>query len=352
MDFILRILFSGLMVLIPNEDGTELNVLLLNVDHSYHSSDGTTPGHHKAILVSRAGNCTGTCPTRDSDVAQFFFPDQSSAVALDSLEAAVTGGGAWVLDGSQLELRKGSASAPNLPPLTFRNGVRTTFIPTSATEREDYTWLASLKQICGTPCNDLDPDVLAAQPPSGLVAARFRLKSGKVFTYSVAKIGSNVTPVHFKRLDGQGTASPYSQAVASWMGADVEISGENVEIVETSFDGTAGRTMKLSPDANDRVEVAVVNLPPIVPRTAPFTGTPEPGKHFEVFYDVVLTPPAQATRMIPYPGAADPNASYPQVSWQSVHPQSALYSDLLAGLRIDIGRGIDEPLLCPPARFP
>ncbi|HEX8407358.1 MAG TPA: hypothetical protein VF883_00715 [Thermoanaerobaculia bacterium] len=352
MDFLLRILFSGLMVFVPSEDGTELDVLLLNVDHSYHSSDNTTPGHHKAIVVTRAGSCTGTCPTRDAEIAQFFFPDQSAAVALDSFEAAVAGGGGWVLNGAQLALRKGSTNAPALPALTFRDGVRTTVIPTTSTEREDYSWLASLKAICGTPCEGLNPAVLAAQPPSGLVAARFRLKSGKVFTYSVAKIGSNVTPVHFKRLDGQGSVSPYSQAVATWMGADVEISGENVEIVETNFDGTAGRTMKLAPDANDRVEVAVLNLPPFVPSTTPFTGTPDPGKHFERFYDVLQTPPAEAARMVPYPGPADPNATYPQVTWQSVHPQSLLYSSLLTGLRIDIGRGISEPLLCPPSKVP
>ena len=352
MDFILRLLFSGLMVFVPNEDGTELDVLLLNVDHAYQSSDGTSIGHHKAMILANAGSCTGTCPTGDAEIAEFFFPDQSATVAVDSLETALAGGGAWVLDGSQLTLRKGNANAAELPALIFRDGVRTTFIPTTSTEREDYTWLASLKQICGTPCNDLNADVLAAQPPSGLVAARFRLRSGNVFTYSVAKIGSNVTPVHFKRLDGQGSVSPYSQAVAGWMGADVAITGENVEIVETGFDGSAGRTMKLAPDASDRVEVAVVNLPPIVPPTGPFTGTPDPGKHFEAFYNVVETPPASETRLVPYPGPADPNASYSQVTWQSVHPQSALYSPLLNGLRIDIGRTLSEPVLCPPSRFP
>jgi hypothetical protein len=352
MDFILRLLFSGLMVFVPNEDGTELDVLLLNVDHSYHSSDGTSIGHHKSMVLANAGSCTGTCPTGDPEIAQFFFPGESATVAADSLEAALAGGGAWVLSGSQLTLRKGSTTAPDLPALTFRDGVRTTFIPTTSTERGYYGWLASLKQICGAPCSDLNAEVLAAQPPSGLVAARFRLKSGNVFTYSITKIGSNVTPVHFKRLDGQGGVSSYSQAVASWMGADVAITGDSVEIIETKFDGSAGRTMKLAPDANDRVEVAVVNLPPIVPSTGTFTGTPDPGKHFEAFYNVVDTPPAQNERLVPYPGPADPNAAYPQVTWQSMHPQSDLYSPLLTGLRIGIGRSLSEPVLCPPSRFP
>ena len=66
MEFILRIFFSGLMALIPSEDGTELTVLLLNVEHAHHVSDGTTLAQHKPLLVARAGNCTGQCPTRDS----------------------------------------------------------------------------------------------------------------------------------------------------------------------------------------------------------------------------------------------------------------------------------------------
>ena len=48
------------------------------------------------------------------------------------------------------------------------------------------------------------------------------LRSGKVFTYSVARIGGNVTPVHFQRLDGTGNASAYSQAIASWVGAEID----------------------------------------------------------------------------------------------------------------------------------
>lgn len=349
MDFILRILFSGLITFVPSDDGKELTVLLLNVDHSYHTSDGTSLPHHKPLVLARAGNCSGTCPTRDADIARFLFSDQSSAVAADSLEAALAGGGAWALNGSDISVRNGSAA---LPPLTLQQGARKTFIPTTSAEREDYSWLADVKQICGTPCTDLDPAVLASRPPSGVVAARFRLRSGKVFTYSMARTGNNIQPVHFKRLDGQGGASPYSQAVAAWMGADIAISGEDVEIVEARYDGSAGRTMKLAPDASGRVEVAVLNVPPFVPTAGPFTGTLGPGTHFEMFYELAQTPPARARRLVPYPGAADANASYPAVTWQSVHPQREVYSELLSGLRLDVGRTISQPLLCPPSQFP
>ena len=48
--------------------------------------------------------------------------------------------------------------------------------------------------------------------------------------------------------------------------------------------------MTLSPDANGNVEVAVLNLPPFVPPSSPFMGTPDPGKHFEMYYEVAQTP--------------------------------------------------------------
>src|SRR5205807_3143121 len=128
-----------------------------------------------------------------------------------------------------------------LPALNIRRNLTTGIIPVTSAEREDFNWVADMKQIA--PSGYVFNADLLASPPPGVVAARLRLRSGKVFTYSVARIGSNVTPVHFERLDGTGTTSPYSQAIASWVGAEIEISGENVEIVEERFDGGSGRSM-------------------------------------------------------------------------------------------------------------
>ncbi|HYO76135.1 MAG TPA: hypothetical protein VE010_06690, partial [Thermoanaerobaculia bacterium] len=269
MDFILRILFSGLIAFVPSEDGKEVTVLLLNANH-YHTSDGAALQSHKPMLLARAGNCTGDCPTVDPAIASFIYADKTPTVATDSLQLAVSGGGAWQLSGSELSVRKGSSTAADLPPLVIRNNVRGTvngqpqLVPTNATEREDFSWVPNLKQVCANGCT-LNPALLATQPPSGLIAARFRLRSGTVFTYSVARVGANVTPVNFKRLDGIGSASSYSQAVATWVAADIAITGSNVEIVEEKFAGGAGRSMMLTPDANDRIEIAVLNLPPFIP---------------------------------------------------------------------------------------
>jgi len=346
VSFILKLFFTGLMAFVPNQDGTEVTVLLLNVDHNYLSSDSTELPHHKPLLIARAGSCSGDCPTRDADIAQFIYADQSESTALDSLETTVAGGGAWELSNSELSLHKGSPNDPDLPALNIRQNLRTEIIPTTSTEREDFGWVADMSQIA--PSGYAFNTDLLDSPPPGLVAARLHLRSGKVFTYSVARIGSNVTPVHFKRLDGTGSASSYSQAIASWVGAEIEISGENVEIVEDKFDESTGRSMTLSPDENGNVEVAILNVPPFVPPSTQFTGTPDPGKHFEMYYEVAQTPPSQSARLVPKPGAAPGAPEYSTVGWSDIHPTEALWSDLLNGLRMNIGRTMYEAALCPP----
>jgi hypothetical protein len=353
--FILHILFSGLIAFLPSQNGTEMDVVLLNAgscSQHYHVSDGSALPPHTPIIFARGGSCTGDCPTRDADVAQAIFPDQSSATRLDSLEAAVDGGGAWLLAGSDLSLRKGSTSAADLPALAINTSARATVngvpvaIPTTSGERQDFTWVANLKEIC--PDCTLNPDLFASQPPSGLVVARFKLRSGNLFTYSVARIGTKVTPVHFKRLDGQGDESEYSQAIASWVGADVEVTGDSIDLVETMFNGDPGRTMHLTPDSNGRIEMAVVNLPAHTPPIT--TGNPSPGagKHFELYYDLTENAPAQEERLVPFAGAASTLGSYSDVDWEDVHPQSVLWSDLLNSLRLNAGRGPDDRTLCPP----
>jgi hypothetical protein len=353
--FMLRILFSGLMTFIPSQDGTEVTVLLLNVDHK-HLSDNSVLDHHNPLLIARAGDCSGDCPKRDADVAAVVFPDKSPSVAADSIEEAVGGGGAWLLSGSDLSVKKTNSGDPNLPALVFRDDARGTAngqplpIPTSSTEREDFSWVADLKQICPTDCT-VNTDLLGENPP-GIVVARLKLKTGKIFTYSVARIGTDVTPVHFKRLDGQGSVSSYSQAIATWVGADIEVSADSIDIVEEKFNGDPGRTMTLSPDESGKVEIAVLNLPPFVPPTVPFTGTPDVGKHFEAYYDIVETPPSDASRFVPYAGAASTVGSYPEVSWQEVHPTNELWSELLNKIRLNLGRTAYEQALCPPGKNP
>src|ERR1041385_962784 len=157
------------MFFVPAQNGTEMDVILINAGDCgthYHVSDGSALPPHVPFVFTRAGSCTGDCPANDSAIAQSIFPDQSSATAVASLTAAVNdavndatavasltaavnGGGAWQLSGSDLTLRKGSTSANELSALEITTGARASVngvpiaIPTSSSEREDFTWVAN-----------------------------------------------------------------------------------------------------------------------------------------------------------------------------------------------------------------
>lgn len=338
--FILRILFTGLMAFIPNENGTEVTVLLLNADH-YHTSDGAAMPAHRQVLYARPGGCSGDCVDDDAEIAAFSFRDQSSSVALDSLGYALGDGSAWDISGSDIGVQ-----GSNLPALNIVDGVRgTDIIPTTSAQRRDFSWIADLSELCGSGCT-LDSDLFDAVPPS-IVAARFTIDSGDLSTYSVARLGSDVTPVQFKRLDGTGSASAYVQAVASWVGVDIEVPASSVQIVETKHDSSTGRTMTLTPDSNGLVEVAVVNLPPSIPPSSSTNNAPQVGKHFEMYYELLDNPPAREARLVPSPSGA----TVPQASWSSVHPSNAIYSELLNRLRMDVGRSLYDRTICPPSQF-
>ena len=341
--FVLRILFSGLMAFLPNENGTEVTVLLLNADHYAHTSDGAAMQPHKAILYARAGDCSGDCAD-DDGIAGDTFRDLSPETALDSLSYALGDGSAWLIAGSNIAVQKSSGAA-NLPALQIRDDVRAIvddepqIIPTTSTERGDFSWIPSLQKLCTSGCT-IDSDLLDAVPPE-IVAARFTIDSGDLYTYSVARLGSDVTPVQFKRLDGEGSASSYVQAVTSWVGLDITVTGDSIDFVETKHDNSTGRAMTLSPD-NGKVEVAVVNLPPSVPPASSTNSAPQVGKHFEMYYELLETPPDREARLVPY---AAPGVTVPEVSWSSIHPAS---SELLNRLRFEPGRSLYDRVICPP----
>jgi hypothetical protein len=346
--FVLRILFTGLMAFIPNENGTEVTVLLLNADQ-HHTSDGTLMQPHKPLLYASAGNCSGAC-NDDTGVAAFTYRDLSPSAQLDSLAYALNNGSAWVISGSDIAVQKSSGAA-NLPSLTIRDDVRGTvdsqpqIIPTTSTERQDFSWIPALTQLCSGGCT-FNSDLFDTVPPA-IVAARFKINSGDLYTYSVARLGSDVTPVQFKRLDGTGGTSSYVQAVTSWTGLDIEVTGSSIDFVETKHNGGTGRTMTLSPDENGTVEVAVVNLPPFVPPASSSNNAPQVGKHFEMYYELLQTPPASETRLVPFPGAPS-GTTVPEVTWSSVHPSST--SQLLSRLRLEPGRSLYDRVICPPVK--
>jgi hypothetical protein len=351
-EFILRIFFSGLIAFVPNSDGTEMTVVLVNTPHEYTLADGEVLPHHHPMLLARAANCEGTCTTSDhASIAEFLFANKTATQAVGALDHALAGGGAWELSSSDLTI------VGPTEPLTVRTGVRTrengtlSLVPTTPEQREDFSWVADLSDLAPGASGFKSSLSLPEPPPGCIVAARLKLQSGKVFTYSLVKIDGKVRPVHFRKPSGSAPEAPYTQAVANWVEAEIHVPGDAIEIVDQDFnDSTKRRSMKLRPQ-NGVVEMALLNLPPFeAPDPDAPPPSPAPGHHFEVFYDLVKRPPAHTERLIPYP-ALNPLPSDPQVDWASLHPRQALWSDLLEQLGMSPrGKGPYDLAICPIIR--
>lgn len=357
-EFVLRIFFSGLIALLPNADGDEVTVLLINTPHEYALAGGTTMAHHMPIVVARAASCEGPCKAEANgsaeaynSIARFLYAKKTPQQASIALNAAVLGGGAWKLAGSDLKL-----VGPQ-DPLEIVSGVRAldengvpTLVPGTPAERQDFSWVADLSSIApGT--EGFKATLTSATPPCNLIAARFKLRSGKLSTYSVVKIDGKARPVHFRKPSGEGPAAPYAQALANWVTAEIRVPGEFVELVEQKFtDSAQQRSMKLYPQ-DGVVEMAILNLPPFeAPEPGTETTNPAPGQHFQAYYDLVKTPPAAGDRLVPHT-AAVPLASEPQVEWGTLHPKAVLWSDLLEQLDLSPrGKTPYEVTLCPIIR--
>ena len=339
MTFIVRILFSGLIAFVPRPDGKELTVLLLHAPASYHVSDGTLLAHHMPLLVVRGEGCGGDCTPADGTAANFLFADQSAQQAAMSLSSVLGHGSAWPLDGSDIEIDAGVA-----PPLVLRRGRNGSEpVPQTAQARQDFDWVANFSKI-NPDGGGLSPKMLAQSPPP-VIAARLHLRGGSVFTYRLVRVGRNVKPIHFKTLGAGATEVPYTQAVANWVAAEIEITGPAVTVVEKRFAGKAKRSMTLKRPANGVLEMAVLNLPRLAPPPPGAVPASEPGKHFELYYELVNKPPARNARPIPHAGQQND----PEGDWLDLHPEDSV---LLRKLRLDIGRGPYDQVLCPMVQYP
>jgi hypothetical protein len=349
-EFILRIFFTGLIALRPSADGKEVTVLLVNTPHEYALADGTSLAHHMPVVVARAASCEGTCTTEDhASIAQFLYANKTSQQAVTALNGATLGGGAWLLSNSDLTL-----VGPN-EPLKIRTNARgrtetgaLQLVPTTPAEREDISWVAGLSDLAPSTHGFKAAVTSSEAPPGCMIVARLKLRSGKLFTYSLVKIDGKARPVHFRKPSGEGPEAAYIQAVANWVAAEIHVPGDVVEIVDQNFNDSAKRrSMKLHPQ-DGVVEIAVLNLPPFEPpapdAVAPL---PAPGQHFQIYYDLVKTPPARADRLVPFATSAAAAAD-PQVDWAALHPRQSLWSNLLEQLNLSPrGKSPYDLALCP-----
>lgn len=339
MTFILRIFFMGLIAFVPSQDGKELTVLLVDARQGYVASDGSVIPPHMPMLLARAGDCKGHCGAEGSAIARILF---SGASPDASLASALNNGAAWQLNGSDLTIlpkdaEQKASSAPLRIELSRRNGKS---VPGNPDERKDFSWVADLRRI--DPPGTIHPDMLALRPQKGLVVARLRLHSGTIWTYRLVSVDGKVPPLGFKTLQADRVTIDYSQALADWVAAEIEIPGNAVKVVENRFGDGQSRTMDLTPH-NGLVELAVMNIPK--PSARPdLEGEShrahEPGKHFEIYYDLAATGSSKNQRPVPHITTSG------DVNSPAVHRQETR-SELLEALGLSGDKGFYDRILCP-----
>lgn len=342
MTFILRIFFMGLIAFVPSRDGKELTVLLVETRPGHIAADGSMIAPHHSMLLARAGQCWGHCGIDEQVVPRLLFPKDDDPAARRYLSAALDHGAAWSLDGSDLSIvdagsQKSSASL-SLQGRPRQPGAPLALSKTPDGDTMDFDYVADLGRIIPSAAA-VDPDVLARLPQRRLITARLRLRSGKVWTYRLVHVDDKVHSFDFKALRGDGAKVGYSQALADWVVAEIEVSGQEVEIVENHFASGEIRTIRLAPQ-DGLVELAVMNIPdPPSPRPEEsFPEHHEVDQHFELYYKLAQTPPPPCQWPVPHVG--------PEV--QSVEGQEkARSSGLLEGLKLGDPKGFYERIMCP-----
>jgi hypothetical protein len=341
MSFILRVFFMGLIAFVPSRDGKELTVLLVETSQGYTASNGDRIAPHNPLLLARAGKCCGHCGPGDAAIARVLFPGDSPATAVDSLSAALLDGAAWRLNGSDLSIVQKDNGWQD-PPSSLkiqRNLPKDRGLPKTSDERMDFDWVANLGRIKPA-AGAVDPDVLACRPQKGLIVARLRLRSGTVWTYRLVRVGDKVLPLEFKTL--RGVKADYSQALADWVVAEIQVSGDEVEVVEHRFGREEGRAIRLAPQ-DGLVELAVMNIPP-PPAQQPGAGAHqehEPATHFEMYYNLARTSIPKGERPVPRVAASS------GVPGTSPEPRSKL----LDALKLGDPKGFYDRILCPVAQL-
>jgi len=142
-------------------------------------------------------------------------------------------------------------------------------VPTTSTERSDFTWVADLKNVYGTGWQFDEGD---RQTSAGLIAARLRLRTDSISTYSIARVGR----------DGRSANEPVVYVYARGVGGEVQSVDAWVKIGESTISpsGTWSVVGTVSGDRTStrttRGAASDISLAAIVvsPQDAPDVGEP------------------------------------------------------------------------------
>lgn len=357
MCFTLKIYFIGLIAFVASPDQREMHALLVDARQGKTFSDGTPAPVHKPLLVAKAAGCCGQCREQAQPIANVLFHSGRSDPRrnLRRLGRVVQQGGAWELNDSILTIQVDDGG----------RGLQLYGNPDSAAELEarktpsfeqagDFGWVARIGDIVPS-AGKVNSEVLEDTPKQGLITARLTLDAGVVKTHTLAAVQGNIMEMSFRTLQQAARTEEDPEPAryyANWVVADIPVAGEHVTIFERNFLTGARRKIQLSPmecGNGQTVEIAVVNLPEedFGEPSRNLTRSEMHGKHFELFYDLAMNPPDEASRPIPVLARRG-------VDWLEVYPEGKGDSSFLDAMGLLSGlarRGNAGRPICILAQF-
>lgn len=278
----LCIYFVDLIAFVQNSDGSYW-VLMPDARRPSTASDGSQiDAHHPVVLFE--------IPDRgDSDWPRIH--------QLLHLEDPVSKHQAWLLERQELRIRISSPAGVQAP------GTSSVGLPTQS-DNIHFTWVPDLAAM-GIDAK-VHPDCLVSlparpgeSPPSPKIVSRLRLESGTLATFQFVRAKENhvlppapkIPKLEFRPLGG-GSPIGQERACADVAVIDIPLVVPEVviEAIDMDNDGAVLRSIPLAPapGAGDVINLLLGNLSP-----DPETPPPPAGVHFERYYDLLETPPAQ-----------------------------------------------------------
>ncbi|CAM2005232.1 hypothetical protein [Acanthopleuribacter pedis] len=238
---VLKIFMADLLCFAPAADGRSLQVLAPN------TPDGDQK-HEPILFLGNAQRSSGTTSLR-------WGPE------------------GWPLAGCTLRVENALGGLElNTTPL---NGLT---VPTQ--NATSLAWLANLSELHGNPCR------LMAEPLA--VAARFPITQGRITVceHSVHHKGNQIRKIRFNRINQANTpAAAVPRCYGTMVLAEIPLSGEEVVLSRTPFDGAPVERLVLKKQAGEKeIVLAFANY------GAAASSDPHSEKnHFQHYYQMVET---------------------------------------------------------------
>lgn len=317
MSFTFRVVFGGLCGFVPNTNGHQMRVLVVNATERLASNGETVLPTHVPLFLFDSANRRAQIGRRPLEGENLL-----NAVAIQE-EAFRTGRFCGhPLEREELNIRNEDGGAFGLP---FQSRRSRRGLEPAVTAEGDLFWVAQMDHAFPG-AGRIDAECLREDPPA-IVAARLRLTEGVVSTASLARASRGrkakkapapslyafrefATPSRAGRAPAPSEAghrvarrasSPVgARPLATGVQLEIDVPGDVVTVWSSRFgQPREGRwAVSLGPARGARVVEAYVHNV----SERPLDRAPEVGTDFEFFYDLCATPwDLTRPRPVPHP---------------------------------------------------